>query len=298
MRVAAIDCGTNSLRLLVLERISDGAVVELARELRLVRLGEGVDATGEFAPAALARTFTGLEEYAQLLSGLQVDRLRFVATSAARDVANSEEFLTGVTRRLGVAGEVISGAEEAALTFAGAVAGVLGVAEPVLVTDIGGGSTELVVGAAQIERAISLDIGSVRLRERFLASDPPTQEQLAAATEFVDSQLDGFDLSGVRGWVGVAGTVTSMAALQLGLTAYDRAIVQGSMLTRAEIEAVTDRLCRTPSADLVSPIMPRLRAEVIAGGALICARIAARVGISMTVSENDILDGIAYALLG
>lgn len=304
MRVAAIDCGTNSLRLLVLERRPDGSVVELTRQLRLVRLGQGVDATGTFAPAALGRTFAAVEEYARLLAAMEVRRVRFVATSAARDAANADELLAGVEQRLGVSGEVITGAAEATWTFEGAVAGVPGVAGPVLVTDIGGGSTELVVGSTSsgtgtggIDRAVSIDMGSVRLRERFLIGDPPTPAQLAAAIDFVDEQLGRFDLTGVRGWVGVAGTVTSMGAVWLGLNEYDRAAVQGLTLNRAEIEEVTDRFCATPVTELVSPILPPLRAEVIAGGALICARIAARLGIPMIVSDSDLLDRVASGLL-
>ncbi|WP_432558947.1 exopolyphosphatase [Granulicoccus sp. GXG6511] len=297
MRVAAIDCGTNSLRLLVLEGRPDGSVIEVDRRLRLVRLGEGVDATGEFAPAALERTFSALEEYARDIADLGVQRVRFVATSAARSVADPAAFLEGVGNRLGVPGEIITGAEEAALTFAGALAGVPPVDGAVLVTDIGGGSTELVVGTERIERAASLDMGSVRLRERFLLADPPTRDELAAAIQFVDEQLDLFDFSDVRGWVGVAGTVTSMGALLLGLAEYDRAAVQGVVMPREAIEAVTGGLCTTPVAELVSPLLPPLRAEVIAGGALICMRIAARVEVPMTVSEHDILDGLAYGLL-
>lgn len=304
MRVAAIDCGTNSLRLLVLERHPDGSVVELTRQLRLVRLGQGVDATGTFAPAALGRTLAALGEYARVLAALEVRRVRFVATSAARDASNAHELLAGVQQRLGVSGEVITGAEEARLTFEGAVAGVPGVEGPVLVTDIGGGSTELVVGSTSsrtdpggIDRAVSIDMGSVRLRERFLIGDPPTPAQLAAAIDFVDEQLGRLDLTGVRGWVGVAGTVTSMGAVWLGLSEYDRAAVQGLTLGRAEIEEVTDRVCATPVAELVSPILPPLRAEVIAGGALICARIAARVGVPMIVSDSDLLDRVASGLL-
>ncbi|HHV20590.1 MAG TPA: Ppx/GppA family phosphatase [Propionibacterium sp.] len=297
MRVAAIDCGTNSLRLLVLEQEPGGAVVELDRQLRLVRLGEGVDATGEFAPAAIERTFGVLREYAAELAQLDVQRVRFVATSAARDVGNAAEFLAGVRRLLGVQGEIISGSEEAALTFAGAVTGMPPTDGAVLVTDIGGGSTELVVGHAGIERSASLDMGSVRLRERFLASDPPTGDELTAAMEFVDDQLATFDFSDVRGWVGVAGTITSMGALLLGLDHYDRTLVQGLMMDRNAIDAVAGGLCATPVAELVSPLLPPLRAEVIAGGAVICSRIAARVDVPMIVSEHDILDGVAYGLL-
>lgn len=295
-----MDCGTNSLRMLVLERADDGTVIELARRLRLVRLGEGVDATDEFAPAAVARTLAALDEYARELAELEVQRVRFVATSAARDARNTAEFLTGVTERLGVAGEIISGAEEAWLSFTGALSGVAAPPNPVLVTDIGGGSTELVLGNGEgVEQAVSLEIGSVRLRERFLNGDPPDSRQIADAVAYVDDQLAaaGIDLAAARSWIGVAGTVTSMAAVHLELAAYDRRIIQGARLDRAAIDTVTAWLCRTPVDRLVSGVLPRLRAEVIAGGALICARIAQRVAPDMIVSETDILDGVAHALL-
>lgn len=299
MRVGAIDCGTNSLRMLILERGADGSVREVVRRLRLVRLGQGVDATGEFAAEALFRTFAALDEYARELAAYRVEKVRFVATSAARDAGNVDEFLAGVEARLGVAGDIISGVEEAELSFAGALSGVTPPPEPVLVTDIGGGSTELVIGgAAGITSAVSLDIGSVRLRERFLYDDPPTPEQLAAAAAYIDEQLDRINLSGIRGWIGVAGTVTSMAALSLGLTTYDASAIQGLVLTPAEIEQVTGHLCRTVSSDLISDLLPPLRAEIICGGALICARISARTGLNMVVSENDLLDGVAQTLLG
>lgn len=333
MRVAAIDCGTNSLRLLVLERQPDGTIVELTRQLRLVRLGQGVDTSGRFAPAALERTFVALGEYADLLAELAVDRVRFIATSAARDVANASELTAGVARLLGVETEIITGAQEAELTFEGAVAGLAaadpghagdpdpdhpgapGLAAcvtanepatalrldtgggPVLVTDIGGGSTELVVGTDRIARATSLNMGSVRVRERFFTSDPPSADDLAAAVEFIDEQLATVDLTDVRAWVGVAGTCTSMGALLLGLDAYDRELVEGLVMPREAIEAVVAGLCTTPSAELVSPLLPPLRAEVIGAGALICARIAARVEAHMVVSEHDILDAVAHRLL-
>ena len=297
MKVAAIDCGTNALRLLVLQQGEDGTVVELTRQLRLVRLGEGVDRTGQFAPAALARMMTALSDYAAELDRWGVTRVRFVATSAARDVTNANEFRTRVEHCLHVPAEIITGAEEAAWTFTGAVAGVPTATPPVLVTDIGGGSTELVEGGKSIDRAVSLNIGSVRLRERFLSADPPTPDQLVAATTQIDADLDSVDLSGVGTWIGVAGTVTSMGALRLGLTDYDRAAVHGLTLTKAEIHAISQRLNTTAAADLVSRALPRLRAEVIAGGALICARIAARVTSPMTISENDLLDGVAHGLL-
>lgn len=298
--VAAIDCGTNSVRLLVAAGPAQ-APVELERTLRITRLGQGVDATGEFHPDALARTFAACDEYAAVLAAHGVGRLRFVATSAARDAGNREEFFAGVRARLGVDPEVISGAEEAQLSFDGALGASPEATPPALVVDIGGGSTELVLGASgQPVRGTSLDIGSVRLRERFLASDPPTAEQVAAATAHVDALLDasGIDLAAARTWIGVGGTATSLSAIVQGLETYDRARVHGSTVTRANLTALADRLLGSTVAEvLIIPTMVPGRADVICAGALICARVAARVGVDLTVSESDILDGVVAQLL-
>ena len=298
--VAAIDCGTNSVRLLVAAGPAQ-APVELERTLRITRLGQGVDATGEFHPDALARTFAACDEYAAVLAAHGVGRLRFVATSAARAAGNGEEFSAGVRARLGVDPEVISGAEEAQLSFDGARGASPEAAPPALVVDIGGGSTELVLGASgQPVRGTSLDIGSVRLRERFLASDPPTAEQVAGATAHVDALLDasGIDLAAARTWIGVGGTATSLSAIVQGLETYDRARVHGSTVTRADLTALADRLLGSTVAEvLIIPTMVPGRADVICAGALICARVAARVGVDLTVSESDILDGVVAQLL-
>lgn len=315
-RVAAVDCGTNSIRMLIAESGPDGRPVEVGRRLELVRLGQGVDATKQFHPEALARTFAAIDSFAADLEAASVDRVRFVATSAARDAGNRDEFFAGVRGRLGVEAEIISGDEEARLSYAGAVAGVGEVPEPLLVMDIGGGSTELVVGqGGDIVSAISLDIGSVRLRERVLPSDPTTDAERRAATEIIDAALDGsgtdFDL--VRTWVGVAGTATSMAAVQLGLTEYDREKVHRAEITNAQVDALADRFLAAPVASLLSlPTLPQRRAEVIGAGSLIASRIAARLrgyvpgagpdtagerAVDMIVSESDILDGIVGDLL-
>ncbi|WP_425310045.1 Ppx/GppA phosphatase family protein [Ammonicoccus fulvus] len=300
-RFAAVDCGTNALRWLIAEQRGDGVLEPLERELRLVRLGEGVDATGRFAPAAVERTLAALDECADRIRGAGVQGVRFVATSAARDVSNADEFLAAVSARLGLPAEIIDGTEEAALSFTGALAGVPEPDDPVLITDVGGGSTELVVGTAgRIELAVSLDIGSVRLTERFWSSDPPSTEDVARATAFVDAQLSSMSevLAGVRSWVAVGGTATTLAALQLGLDHYDSARVQGAELTGDSLAALADRLAASRSAELVSELMPPLRAQVIAAGALICHRIQNLVGdVPCIVSETDILDGIVIGLL-
>lgn len=302
MRVAAIDCGTNSVRLLIADKTVRG-YDEVDRRLHLTRLGQGVDATGEFHPDALARTFAVIDEYADAIRAVgDVERVRMVATSAARDAGNREEFFVGIEQRLGVHPEIISGDEEARLSFRGAKAGISPVTDPTLVIDIGGGSSELVVGkSSEVVSAISLDMGSVRLRERFLHGNPPRSAEVAAATEFVDGLLDdsGVDFAGIRTWIGVAGTVTTLSGAIQRLPQYDRAKVHRSRLTRAQLADIAkDLLSRTVADTMVAyPSIPQKRAEVICGGALIVARIAARLDLDMVVSETDILDGIAMGLL-
>lgn len=303
-RVAAIDCGTNSFRLLIAERGPDSGLVELTRELEIVRLGQGVDATGELHPDALARTFGAAERYAARLRTYAVppERTRIVATSAARDARNVADFYAGMTARLGVRPEVISGAEEARLSFSGALSGVpVAAARSVLVMDIGGGSTELVLGerAGGIAHAVSLDIGSVRLTERFGLVGPVSLAARAAATAYVDALLDGLDwLLGIDTWIGVAGTVTTVSALVQELPAYDRARVHGSVVTTDELAGLLERLAGLTAEQIRGlGAMEPGRADVITAGTLIADRIARRVGRPMLVSETDILDGIALGLL-
>ncbi|MGD8216139.1 Ppx/GppA phosphatase family protein [Aestuariimicrobium sp. Y1814] len=302
MRLAAIDCGTNSIRLLVVDARPDGRLEEEARRTTMVRLGQGVDATGEFHPDALARTFAACDDYAALIDEVGgVDRLRFVATSAARDAANSGVFFQGVHERFGVMPDIIAGAEEARLSFTGASAGIEDPDDPVLVIDIGGGSTELVRGSeGHIEVAESLDIGAVRLRERLLHDDPPTAEQVAAAREQVGVLLDASEvpLDGVGTFIGVAGTITTMGAVTLGLPAYDRSQVHRAVITPEVVhETATDWLSRTIESLRTIPSMHPQRAEIICAGALILDEITARVQRPLVVSESDILDGIALDLL-
>ena len=296
---AAVDCGTNSVRLLVC-RPSRGRLVEVDRQLQITRLGEGVDATGRFHPDALARTLAAMADFGAALDDLGVRHRRVVATSAARDAANSAEFFDGARARLGVEAEIISGAEEARLSFAGAVSALPDLAQPVLVSDIGGGSTELVSGRdGNAEQAVSLDIGSVRLRERFLHSDPPTPAEVAAATEHVDALLDGcgIDFGSAASWVGVGGTATSLSALAQQLPRYDRALVHGSVLSGPDLTALTGGLLGMTVADVTElPTMVPGRADVICGGALICSRVAARLTVPLIVSEADILDGLVAGL--
>jgi len=304
-RVAAVDCGTNSLRLLIADLGPDGGLVERERRTEIVRLGQGVDATGQFHPDALQRTFAVVDAYAERIhaAGVPVDRIHFVATSAARDARNREEFFTGVLDRLGVMPDVISGDREARLSFTGALSGVRVTEEPVLVMDIGGGSTELIVGSAvgTMTSATSLDIGSVRVTERFLEAGPPDPAAVVAATAYIDGLLDGsgVDFASIRTWIGVAGTATTLAGVHLGLPEYDRARVHGLLIPADQVAALLEQL-RSLTVEQIRalPSMHPGRADVITGGTLIASRVGARTSAAgMLVSETDILDGIALELL-
>ena len=303
MRVAVIDCGTNTIRLLVADPGRGMGLSEVDRRLELVRLGQGVDATRRFHPDALARTFAAVDTYAARIRELGVDQVRFLATSAARDVSNRDEFFDGVRDRLGVDVDVITGDEEARLSFLGALSGGPVAAGPVLVMDVGGGSTELILGDldGSVRVARSLDMGSVWIRERFLAGDPPTAEQVGAARAFVDQLLDssGIPMADAATWIGVAGTTTSLSAISQGLTAYDRTRVHNSVVEVDEITRLSEQLLATPVDEVLTtyPMLQRLRAEVICAGALIVEQVAARVGEPMMVRETDILDGATLELL-
>lgn len=304
-RVAAVDCGTNSIRLLIAEAGPDGGLVELDRRTEIVRLGQGVDATGEFHPDALTRTFTATDAYAALIrdAGVPSSRVRFVATSAARDARNREQFFAGIRDRLGVTPEVVSGDTEAALSFAGALSRAEVAAEPVLVMDIGGGSTELILGRAsgEVLAAVSLDIGSVRLTERFLHRLPPAPEAVAEASRHVDDVLDGsgIDVAAVGTWIGVAGTATTLAGVHLRLERYDRERVHGTVLPQPALHALFDQLATSTVEEIRAlPSMHPGRADVVTAGTLIAVRVADRLRVGgLLVSEADILDGTALELL-
>ena len=304
-RVAAIDCGTNSIRLLIAETKPDNGLVELDRRTEIVRLGQGVDATGEFHPDALQRTFAATESYAELIknAGVPRDKVHFVATSASRDAKNRDEYFEGIRRRLGVLPDVISGDAEARLSFIGALRGVQPEGDPVLVMDIGGGSTEFIVGSSDgtMQSAISLDIGSVRLTERFLKKSPPAQDDLGRAANYVDGMLreSGIDFDSIGTWFGVGGSATTLGGVYLELEHYDRARVHGS---RIPIQGAGSLLRRLSSLTVdqirALPSMHPGRADVITGGALIVARVGERLHVPhLIISETDILDGIALDLL-
>lgn len=311
-RFAGIDCGTNSIRLLIAD-VSDGRLRDVHRETRIVRLGQGVDATGEFAPEAIARTRDALADYAALLKRHGVERVRMVATSAARDVANRDVFFAMTADVLGAAvpgavAEVITGAEEAALSFGGAVGELDPAAGPFVVVDLGGGSTEIVVGGDAVVASYSADIGCVRLTERCLHSDPPTPDEVAAARAVVRERLGValgvVPVEGARTWVGLAGTMTTLSALAHNMTSYDSAAIHLSRVPGNDLLAVCERLIAMPRAEraALAP-MHEGRADVIGGGAIVVEELArelrARAGIDeLTVSEHDILDGIVLSVAG
>ncbi|WP_091653808.1 Ppx/GppA phosphatase family protein [Micromonospora pallida] len=308
--MAAIDCGTNSIRLLVADLPDPSAgptapLTDITRQLEIVRLGQGVDQTGRLAPEAIERTRVALAGYAAEIEKLGVDRVRMCATSASRDASNAADFRAMVERTLGVAPEVVSGDEEARLSFTGAVRGLPSDAEPpYLVVDIGGGSTEFVVGTREsgVQAAISVDIGCVRMTERHLHGDPPTPEQVAAAEADVAAVVDRA-LTAVPGrqaatLVGLAGSVTTVVAIAEGLREYAPERIHHARVSYDEVARVTgDLLTRTRARRLEIPVMHPGRADVIGAGALVLRVIMERAGMSSVVaSEHDILDGIAWSL--
>jgi exopolyphosphatase/guanosine-5'-triphosphate,3'-diphosphate pyrophosphatase len=313
-RVAAIDCGTNSIRLLVadLTEHDDGTahLRDVHREMRIVRLGEGVDATKRLSIAALRRTRDALADYTMICRRKGAERVRMVATSATRDALNRDEFFAMTRDVLGVEAEVISGDEEARLSFTGAVGDLEPEDGPFVVTDIGGGSTELVVGTwdgkrAEVTGALSVDIGCVRITERCLRGDPPTEDEItqarAFATETLQPAFDAVPVAGVRTWVGVAGTITTLSAVAQGLPEYDPERTHLSRLSRAGISDTARRLLQaTKEERAANPTIHPGRVDVIGGGALITEvladKLADTAGIDeLLVSEHDILDGIALS---
>ncbi|NHC14443.1 Ppx/GppA phosphatase family protein [Motilibacter deserti] len=305
-RVAAIDCGTNSIRLLVADVDPEaGTLLDLDRRMEVVRLGQGVDRTGRLAPEALARTLDATARYAEAIRAFGAQQVRFVATSATRDAENRADFAKGVQEVLGVEPEVVTGAEEAGLSFAGATRELAadGVAGPYLVVDIGGGSTEFVLGdATGVRAARSVDIGCVRMTERHLHDDPPTAEQVAAARVDVEAAItvaaQDVPLHEAHTLVGVAGSVTTVAAMALDLEAYDSAVIHRSRIPADDVRDVTARLLRATHAERAAlPFMHPGRVDVIGAGALVLEAIVNRLDVTdMVVSEHDILDGIAWSL--
>ncbi len=303
-RVAAIDCGTNSIRLLIADS-AESKLVDVHREMRVVRLGEGVDRTGRLAPPAIERTRIALADYTALIGQHGVEAVRMVATSASRDASNAAEFEAMVLQTLGTAPEVITGLDEATLSFTGAVAGLPGASDPLLVTDIGGGSTELVLGSPVQNRVISahsMDVGCVRMTERHLRTDPPLPAEVDAVLVDLRAALEraaaDVPVRDAAGFVGVAGTVTTLAGIALDLPAYDSAAIHASVLSYHQVAEVTTRLLSMSRDERAAlPVMHPGRVDVIAGGALVLRTVMEFIGAEQVlVSEHDILDGIALSI--
>ncbi|GGO67458.1 Ppx/GppA phosphatase family protein [Nonomuraea cavernae] len=313
MRVAAVDCGTNSVRLLIAD-VSDDTLVEVERLMEIVRLGQGVDETGRLAPEALERTFGAMRGYRKLIDQHGVRHTRVVATSATRDAANRQEFVDGVREIFGVEPEVVTGGEEAELSFTGATRGLLslspetglpeGPLPPYLVVDVGGGSTEFVVGSRHVDGAVSVDIGCVRLTERHLreAGDPPSATALEAVVADIEAALDrvaeAVPVQEAHTLVGLAGSVTTVAGIALDLPAYDPERIHHSRIAAGQVHDVTRRLlAMTHDERARIPVMHPGRVDVIGTGALILDQIVRRFGFTqVVVSEHDILDGIAWSI--
>jgi len=336
-RVAVVDCGTNSLRLLLADVDPGRAeLTDVARRMEIVRLGQGVDKTGRLAPEALARTIAALRDYAGIIASSGAQAVRMVATSATRDADNAAEFVRLVKEVLGVAPEVLTGAEEAVLSFTGATAELAAGPDrgPFLVTDIGGGSTEFVLGDVlprgdgppqtppapggthpprpplggtyppKSPQAISVNVGCVRMTERHLHGDPPTGQEVAAAISDIDAALDTVaatvPVRQARTLIGLAGSVTTVAAIAMGLPAYDAARIHHARVSAGDVHAVTrGLLVQTRAARAAIGVMHPGRVDVIGGGALVLDRLMERFGFGeVLVSEHDILDGMAWSLAG
>jgi exopolyphosphatase/guanosine-5'-triphosphate,3'-diphosphate pyrophosphatase len=296
--VGAVDIGTNSVRLLIVD--AEGR--QLERTMRMTRLGQGVDVSGSLAPDAIARTTAVLAEYAARLRSHGVRRVRAAATSAARDAKNGQVFFDAAQAALGVRPELLSGDAEARLSFDGATHGLPKSDGPFLVIDLGGGSTEFVLGTDRPEAEISVQMGCVRMTERYLRSDPPTAYELEACAAGVRSVLAPVpavvDVKKARCAVGLAGTVTALSAMQLGLTTYDATRTHHSRLSAAQVVTLCTRLASAPLIERRRMLVDPQRAELIVGGALVLSTLLSELGIEqLLVSERDILDGLAASLL-
>ena len=301
MRVGVIDCGTNSIRLLIAD-IEGNNFREVTRQMQVVRLGQGVDETNQFHPDALERTFAAVDLYAAELARRGVEKIRFCATSATRDATNRNIFIEGVKERLGIEPEVISGDEEARLSFAGATREFNRTDGPFLVVDIGGGSTEFVLGTDTVESAISVNIGCVRMTERHFHNDPPTADEITIARSDIQNAIDiasaSVDIKSAKTLVCVAGTATTVAAAALNLPEYDRHAIHLSRISADQVHAVSNKfLSMTREERAALGYMHPGRVDVITAGSLVLSKIVKATGATEFVaSENDILDGMAWSL--
>ena len=301
MRVGVIDCGTNSIRLLIAD-IEGTTFREVTRQMQVVRLGQGVDETNQFHPDALERTFAAVDLYAAELARRGVEKIRFCATSATRDATNRNIFIDGVKERLGIEPEVISGDEEARLSFAGATREFNRTDGPFLVVDIGGGSTEFVLGTDTVESAISVNIGCVRMTERHFHNDPPTTDEVSIARSDIQNAIDiasaSVDIKSAKTLVCVAGTATTVAAAALNLPEYDRHAIHLSRISADQVLEVSNNfLTMTRDERAALGYMHPGRVDVITAGSLVLSKIVKATGAKEFVaSENDILDGMAWSL--
>lgn len=301
-RVAAIDCGTNSIRLLVAD-ITNGKFQEVLRTMEIVRLGQGVDENKSFHPDAIVRTLTEVKSFRDLIASKGVEKIRFCATSATRDATNRDLFIDGVREILGVQVEVIPGEEEARLSFLGATKELDQNQSPFLVVDIGGGSTEFVLGSEKVDSAKSVNIGCVRMSERHLTSQPPTMDQIARAIVDIDLAITQaasvVPITTAKSLIAVAGTATTVAAAALELSEYDRYAIHLSRISAEKVHKVA-QMFQSMSKDEIASLgyMHPGRVDVITAGSLVLSRIMAATGASEFVaSESDILDGIAWSLI-
>ena len=301
MRVAAIDCGTNSIRLLIAD-VEGSNFREVSRDMEIVRLGQGVDKTGEFHPDAIARTLAAVEKFAVEIARRGVNKIRFCATSATRDARNRDLFIDGVMARLGIAPEVISGDEEARLSFAGATKELPESLAPFLVIDIGGGSTEFVLGDREVKAAKSVNIGCVRMSERHFTNDPATQLEIDAARSDIQRAIseasEAVDIKSAKSLIAVAGTATTVAAAALELPTYDRYAIHLSRISAEKTHQVSEmflKMNRDQRAAL--GYMHPGRVDVIGAGSLVLSEIMKATGAKEFIaSESDILDGMAWSL--
>ena len=301
MRVAAIDCGTNSLRLLIAD-IDGQNFREIHRDMRVVRLGQGVDKNKAFAPEAIERTLLATADYAGVLRAKGVERVRFCATSATRDATNRDLFINGVEDILGIFPDVIPGSEEAALSFMGATKELGQELAPFLVVDIGGGSTEFVLGSTEVAAARSVNIGCVRMSERHLTSQPPTAAQIAGAVADIDAAIadagSHVDFKSAESLIAVAGTATTVAAAALELTEYDRYAIHLSRISAQKVHEVAEMFAAMNREEIAAlGYMHPGRVDVITSGSLVLSRVMELTGAKEFIaSESDILDGIAWGL--
>jgi exopolyphosphatase/guanosine-5'-triphosphate,3'-diphosphate pyrophosphatase len=301
-QVAVIDCGTNSIRLLIAET-SGSTIKEVIRTMEIVRLGQGVDENKAFHPDAINRTLLAVKSFKEIIDRNNVDKIRFCATSATRDASNRNIFIDGVRDILNIQVEVIPGEEEAALSFTGATYQLDQGSGPFLVVDIGGGSTEFVYGDKKVISAKSVNIGCVRMSERHLTNQPPTMDQIASAIVDIDIAITqaavSVPINSAKSLIAVAGTATTVAAAALDLSKYDRDLIHLSKISADKVHKVAQMFQSMNKSEISAlPYMHEGRVDVITAGSLVLSRVMAATGaVEFVASESDILDGMAFSLI-